>query len=361
MDKNRVVVAMSGGVDSSVCAYLLKKHGYEVIGMTMQIWQDASEDFKQKEGGCCSISAVYDARRVADKIGIPYYVTNLKDQFNEKVIQYFINEYIEGRTPNPCIVCNRYLKFDDLLKKAMEIDAFYVATGHYGIIEKDKSTNRFILRKSVDQSKDQTYALYNLSQFQLEHTLLPLGKFTKNQVRQIAEEAGLSVAHKPDSQEICFIDTDYKDFLKQKVPEKIKPGPFVDKTGKVLGQHKGIPFYTIGQRKGLGISVGKPLYVIDIDAELNTVVLGDESDLEVKEFLAHKLNWIAIEKLEKNIRVNAKIRYNFQEQPATVVPEDEDCVRVIFDLPQKAVTPGQSVVFYQDDIVVGGGIIKKRL
>ena len=190
---------------------------------------------------------------------------------------------------------------------------------------------------------------------------MPLGKFTKNQVRQIAEEAGLSVAHKPDSQEICFIDTDYKDFLKQKVPEKIKPGPFVDKTGKVLGQHKGIPFYTIGQRKGLGISVGKPLYVIDIDAELNTVVLGDESDLEVKEFLAHKLNWIAIEKLEKNIRVNAKIRYNFQEQPATVVPEDEDCVRVIFDLPQKAVTPGQSVVFYQDDIVVGGGIIKKRL
>jgi len=361
MNKNRVVVAMSGGVDSSVCAYLLKKQGYEVIGITMQIWQDASEDFKQKEGGCCSISAVYDARRVANKIGIPYYVTNLKDRFNEKVIQYFIDEYIEGRTPNPCIVCNRYMKFDDLLKKALEIDAFYVATGHYGIIEKDESRNRFILRKSVDPTKDQTYALYNLNQFQLEHTLLPLGRFTKNQIRQIAEEAGLSVAQKPDSQEICFIDTDYKDFLKQKVPEKIKPGLFVDKNGKVLGQHKGIPFYTIGQRKGLGISVGKPLYVIDINGKENTIVLGDESDLEVKEFLAHKLNWIAIEKLEKKINVNAKIRYNFHEQPAMVVPEDQDCVRVIFDTPQKAVTPGQSVVFYQDDVVVGGGIIKERL
>lgn len=358
MNKNKVVVAMSGGVDSSVCAYLLKKQGYEVIGMTMQIWQNDSEEAKQ--GGCCSISAVYDARRVADKLGIPYYVTNLKERFNEKVIKYFINEYLEGKTPNPCIVCNRYLKFDDLLQKALQIDAFYIATGHYGIIERDESLGRFILKKSVDPTKDQTYALYNLNQFQLEHTLLPLGRFTKKEIREIAKEAGLSVAQKPDSQEICFIDTNYKDYLNQKVPSKIKPGLFVDKHNRVLGQHKGVPFYTIGQRKGLGISVGKPLYVIDLDAERNIVVLGDEEDLNVKEFAAHKLNWIAIEKLENSIKINAKIRYNFQEQPATVVPEGDDLVRVIFDTPQKAITPGQSVVFYKDDVVVGGGIIKQR-
>lgn len=360
MNKNRVVVAMSGGVDSSVCAYLLKERGYEVIGMTMQIWQDVPEEKRLKEGGCCSIGAVYDARRVADKIGIPYYVINLKDIFNEKVIKNFIEEYLKGRTPNPCIACNRHLKFDVLLKKALEIDAFYLATGHYGKIEYDDSTGRYILKKSVDDTKDQSYALYNLTQFQLEHIILPLGYYTKHQIRKIAEEAGLSVAKKPDSQEICFVDTNYKDFLKQKVPEKIIPGPFVDKKGNILGMHDGIPFYTIGQRRGLGISVGKPLYVVDIDAERNTVILGEEQDLFSREFIAHRVNWIAIDELNSVRQVGAKIRYNFDEKPAKIKPYGKDRVKVIFNEPQKAVTPGQAVVFYDDDTVIGGGIIEKR-
>jgi tRNA-specific 2-thiouridylase len=359
VNKNKVVVAMSGGVDSSVCAYLLKKRGYEVIGMTMQIWQDAPEETKLREGGCCSIGAVYDARRVADKIDIPYYVINLKDCFDEKVIKYFIREYLSGRTPNPCIACNRHLKFEALLKKALEIDAYFLATGHYAKVGYDASTGRYFLKKSVDRAKDQSYALYNLTQFQLEHLLLPLGEFTKREIRRIAEEAGLAVAKKPDSQEICFIDTNYHDFLRERVPEKIKPGPFIDKKGKVIGEHKGIPFYTIGQRRGLGISAGKPLYVIKIDAERNTVMLGDEEDLYVKEFIAHQLNWVAIDGLAGKMKVSAKIRYNFQEKPAEIYPVG-DLVKVVFEEPQKAVTPGQSVVFYSGDLVVGGGIIKER-
>lgn len=360
MNKKRVVVAMSGGVDSSVCAYLLKKRGFEVIGMTMQIWQDAPEETRLREGGCCSIGAVYDARRVADKIGIPYYVINFKELFNREVIDYFVGEYVEGRTPNPCIVCNRRLKFDALLKKALEIDAFYLATGHYAKIEYDDSGKRFVLKKSVDSTKDQTYALYGLTQFQLEHTLLPLGDYTKVEIRKIAGQAGLSVAKKPDSQEICFVDTNYKDFLKHRVPEKIVPGPFIDKKGNILGQHKGIPFYTIGQRRGLGISTDKPLYVIDINAQQNTIILGEEKDLYAKEFLAYHMNWISIPQLDYIKQVKAKIRYNFDEKPAKILPQGEDCVKVVFDQPQKAVTPGQAVVFYEGDTVVGGGIIKKR-
>lgn len=358
MDKNKVVVAMSGGVDSSVCAYLLKKRGYDVVGMTMQIWQNSDEDTKLSEDSCCSLGAVYDARRVADKLSIPYYVVNLKDYFGEKVIDYFVKEYLSGRTPNPCIACNRYLKFDMLLQKALEIDAFYLATGHYAKV--DQEGDRFILKKSVDSSKDQTYALYNLTQFQIEHTLFPLGDYTKDEIRHIAEEAHLLVADKPDSQEICFVDTNYHDFLNRKVPDKIKPGLFVDLDGNILGKHKGIPFYTIGQRRGLGISAGKPLYVVNIDAKNNYIVLGEEKDLYVKEFIVYKMNWIAIKTLTDKIEVNTKIRYNFNEKPAWVFPVNKDTVKVVFKEPQKAVTPGQAAVFYKDDVVIGGGIIKKR-
>jgi len=360
LDKNKVVVAMSGGVDSSVCAYLLKQQGYEVIGMTMQIWQDLPYETQIKEGGCCSIGAVYDARRVADKIGIPYYAINLKEYFNEKVIKYFVKEYLSGRTPNPCIACNKHLKFEELLRKAFEIDAYYLATGHYAKVEYDDNRKRYILKKSVDSEKDQSYALYNLNQFQLEHTLFPLGFYTKKEIRKIAEEIGLSVANKPDSQEICFVNTDYRDFINEKAPDKIEEGYFVDIKGNILGKHKGIPFYTIGQRRGLGISAGKPIYVIDIDKKNNVVVLGEEKDLYVKEFIAHKLNWITIDILREELSVNAKIRYNFEEKPAKIEPIEKDMVKVIFKEPQKAVTPGQAVVFYQDDLVIGGGIIKQR-
>jgi tRNA-specific 2-thiouridylase len=360
LDKNKVVVAMSGGVDSSVCAYLLKKQGYDVVGMTMQIWQDIPNETQLKEGGCCSIGAVYDARRVADKIGIPYYVVNLKDYFNEKVIDYFVKEYLFGKTPNPCIACNKYLKFEELLRKALEIDAFYLATGHYAKVEHDPATKRYVLKKSVDNDKDQSYALYNLTQFQLEHILFPLGYYTKKEIRHIAEELELSIADKPDSQEICFVSTNYREFISKKAPNKIKEGPFVDIKGNVVGKHKGIPFYTIGQRRGLGISAGKPLYVINIDVKNNAVILGEEKYLYVNEFLAHRMNWVAINKLREKLKVNAKIRYNFHEKPAEIIPIDDDTVKIIFEKPQKAVTPGQAVVFYKNDIVVGGGIIKQR-
>jgi len=359
LNKNKVAVAMSGGVDSSVCAYLLKEQGYEVIGITMQIFDDAPRKVEAKEGGCSS-EAVQDARLVAEKLGIPHYVVNLKHCFNEKVIKYFANEYLSGKTPNPCIVCNKYLKFTELLKAAFELGAFYLATGHYARVEYDDTLSRYILKKSVDSDKDQSYVLYGLTQRQLEHVLFPLGNYTKKEIRQIAQKIGLSVSDKPDSQEICFIDTNYRDFLYKKVPDKIKEGPFIDINGKVIGRHKGISFYTIGQRKGLGISAGKPLYVVDIDARNNAVILGDEKDLYIKEFTAHQINWVSIDAPYEKFSANVKIRYNFAEKPAKIIPLDSDTVKVIFENPQKAVTPGQSVVFYNGDKVLGGGVIKRR-
>lgn len=360
LKKNRVIVAMSGGVDSSVCAYLLKQRGYEVIGMTMQIWQDDPQDTIVTDDGCCSLGAVHDARRVADKIGIPYYVINLKKSFKEKVIDYFVDEYISGYTPNPCIACNKYLKFDALLKKALELDAFYIATGHYARVEYDVSKCRYILKKSKDKTKDQSYALYNLSQFQLKHTLFPLGEYTKKEIRDIAKNAQIPVAKKPDSQEICFIKSDYRDYLKSVFPGYIAPGPFVDKKGNIMGQHKGIPFYTVGQRRGLGIHSKRPLYVIKIDAEKNVIVLGYEEDVYVREFTAGSLNWISFEDISRSMRVNAKIRYNFEEKPAEIFPIDGKRVKVVFEDPQKSPAPGQAVVFYNGDELIGGGTIEQR-
>ncbi|MGI6776834.1 MAG: tRNA 2-thiouridine(34) synthase MnmA [Acetivibrionales bacterium] len=360
MKGKKVMVGMSGGVDSSVAAAVLLKEGYEVIGVTMQIWPDMSADKKEREGGCCSLSAVDDARRVSNKLGIPYYVMNFKEVFEEKVIKYFTGEYLKGKTPNPCIACNRYVKFGFLLEKAVAMGIDYIATGHYAVIEYNEVSKRYLLKKSVAQKKDQTYALYNLTQEQLSRTLMPIGRYTKEQVRKIAEELELSVASKPDSQEICFVDNDdYGSFICENTDRNIENGQFVDTKGNVLGTHKGIIHYTVGQRKGLGLALGKPMYVVHIDAEKNRVVLGDENEVFSKELFATDLNFISIESLKRNMRVKAKIRYSAKEADAEIFPEADGKVRVVFDMPQRAVTPGQSVVFYDGDLVVGGGIIEK--
>lgn len=359
MNKKKVLIGMSGGVDSSVAAAVLLEKGYEVIGATMKIWSDKNDDSKLTEGGCCSLSAVDDARRVADKLGIPYYVLNFQDVFGEKVIDYFKAEYLKGKTPNPCIACNRYVKFDALLKKAVSMGIDYVATGHYAIIEYDEHRKRYLLKKSVTQKKDQTYALYNLTQEQLSRTLMPIGEYTKESVRKKASELGLSVASKPDSQEICFVeDNDYGRFIEENTDADIKPGNFVDSKGNILGKHKGIIHYTVGQRKGLGIALGKPMYVIRLDVENNAVVLGEGDEVLSDTLIADDLNFISIDGLEAPMRVKAKIRYSAVEADAEIIPLDENRVKVVFDRPQRAITPGQSVVFYDGDIVVGGGTIQ---
>ncbi|EAX46402.1 tRNA (5-methylaminomethyl-2-thiouridylate)-methyltransferase [Thermosinus carboxydivorans Nor1] len=360
--KPRVVVAMSGGVDSSLTAALLVHQGYDVIGVTMQIWENDLPEIDPEHRGCCSLSAVNDARRVADKLGIPYYVLNFREMFQETVVDYFIREYAAGKTPNPCIACNRYVKFEGLLQKALALDAQYVATGHYARIEYDKGRGRYILRKGVDRTKDQSYALYHLNQHTLRHFLMPLGEYTKVQTRQMARQFGLAVAEKPDSQEICFIpNDDYKSFLEEKAPETLRPGNIVDTHGRILGRHKGLPLYTVGQRKGLGIAVGKPLYVVALDYERNEVIVGSDEDVFASELIAEDLNFITVDKLASPLRVAAKIRYSAREAPATITPEREGAVYVRFDEPQRAITPGQSVVFYDGDTVVGGGIIRKAI
>ena len=350
----KVVIGMSGGVDSAVAALLLKEQGYEVVGITMKLWEGESD----REDGCCSVNSANDARRVCDLLDIPFYVSNFKESFQENVINYFVEEYFLGRTPNPCIACNKHLKFNDLLKLANNIEAEYIATGHYAKVEFDEKTGRYLLKKSVTAKKDQTYVLYCLTQEQLSHIVMPLGNYTKEEVRAIASKAGLKVANKAESQEICFIeDNDYGRFLSEVRGTEIKPGRFIDKDGKKLGIHKGIVHYTIGQRKGLGYTFGKPVFVTEINPEENTVVLGTPEELMSRELFADDLNFISIDKLEGEMRVDAKIRYSAKEAPAVIFPEG-DGVRVIFDEPQRAITPGQAVVFYDGDIVVGGGTIK---
>ncbi len=354
--KKKVLVGMSGGVDSSVAAYLLKEQGYEVIGATMQIWQDDKE-FIEREGGCCSLSAVADARRVANKIGIPFYVMNFKDAFKKNVIDYFVDEYMEGRTPNPCVACNKFIKFSSFLDKAMTLGIDYVATGHYAIIE--KQNNRYIIRKSEDNKKDQTYALYNLTQFQLERTLMPCGRYKKSEIREIAKKIGLRVHNKKDSQEICFIpDNDHGKYIKNRFPSKVRQGNFVDKSGNVLGTHKGIVYYTIGQRKGLDIALGKPMYVVDINPFRNEVVLGNLDDLLNTELIAKDVNYIPFDNLKEPMEVEAKIRYSQIPSKAVITPMEDGRVKVNFNEKQRAITKGQSIVFYKGDLLVGGGIIE---
>lgn len=354
----RVMIGMSGGVDSSVAAAILLEKGYDVVGVTMQIWPDMGGERQKTEGGCCSLSAVDDARRVCDRLGIPYYVLNFKDIFQEKVIDYFKEEYIQGRTPNPCIACNRYVKFEALLQKAISMGMDYVATGHYARTEYDESSKRYLLKKSATAAKDQTYALYTLTQEQLSRTMFPVGDFTKDKVREYAREIGLTVASKPDSQEICFVeDNDYGRFIRDNSSYAVRPGYFLDTSGKRLGSHKGIIHYTVGQRKGLGISFGRPMYVVSVNPDDDTVVLGEENEVFSGSLYASDLNFISIEGLNKKMSVTAKIRYSAKEAPATIEPAGEDRVRVEFEIPQRAITPGQSVVFYDGENVVGGGVI----
>ncbi len=355
--KKRVIVAMSGGVDSSVAAALLKEQGYEVIGVTMQIWQAGKED--EKAGGCCSLSAVNDARRVADKLGIPYYVMNFRHLFEEKVINYFTDEYMKGRTPNPCIACNRYVKFEAFLHKAKGLETDFIATGHYARINYDQERRRYLLRKSVDAHKDQTYALYSMTQEQLAQTLFPLGDYTKPQIRQKAAELGLLVADKPDSQEICFVsDNNYKNFLRERVPpSEIKPGPFLNTKGEKIGTHQGLPFYTVGQRKGLGLALGYPAYVLALDTKRNAVIIGTDEDVYQKALLARDNNFISISELKSPLEVEAKIRYGAEPASAVIFMQPDGRVKVEFREAQRAITPGQAVVYYQGDLVVGGGTI----
>jgi tRNA-specific 2-thiouridylase len=357
----RVAVAMSGGVDSSVTAALLKEEGYEVIGVTIQLWPSKELPPETEEfGGCCGLGAVVDAKRVAYKLGIPHYTINLRGIFTEKVIADFCREYSLGRTPNPCIRCNRHIKFDALLQRVKELDAEFVATGHYARIEYDEVGGRHLLKKGLDLRKDQSYVLYVMTQEQLRHTLLPLGNLTKERVRQIARERGLTVASKPESQEICFIpDGDYPKFLKEYIPEAVSPGSILDPQGNVLGEHRGILFYTIGQRKRLGIPAREPLYVLDIDRGRNAIVVGTRNEIRADELIASDINYVAISRLKQPMEVKAKIRYLHQEAEARVTPLGEDKVRVKFEEPQWAVTPGQAVVFYNQDTVIGGGTIEQ--
>ena len=357
MGKKKVVVGMSGGVDSSVAAYLLKEQGYDVIGVTMQIWQDEDRAIQEENGGCCGLSAVDDARRVAADLGIPYYVMNFKKEFKRDVIDYFIEEYRQGRTPNPCIACNRYVKWESLLKRSLDIGAAYIATGHYARIVK-LDNGRYTLMRSATLAKDQTYALYNLTQEQLSCTLMPVGEYSKDEIREIAETINLQVASKPDSQDICFVpDGDYASFIEETTGEKVVPGNFVDLDGNILGQHKGIIHYTVGQRKGLGLSLGKPVFVLKIRPETNEVVIGDNEDALSYTLRANRINFMSVEDLEGDKRVFAKIRYNHKGAWCTVKKCGEDEILCTFEEPQRAITPGQAVVLYDGDYVFGGGTI----
>lgn len=358
MEKKKVVVGMSGGVDSSVAAYLLKEQGYDVIGVTMQIWQDEAEYVQEENGGCCGLSAVDDARRVAQRLEIPYYVMNFKNEFKKSVMDYFVAEYLKGRTPNPCIACNRYVKWESLLQRSLSIGADYIATGHYARIAQ-LDNGRYAIRNSVTAAKDQTYALYNLTQEQLARTLMPVGEYHKDEIRAIAEEIGLMVASKKDSQEICFIpDHDYAAFIERETNGNVPPaGNFVTTDGKILGQHKGITHYTIGQRRGLGLAMGEHVFVTEIRPQTNEVVIGRSEDVFSKELEADNLNFMALADFKEQTRMLAKIRYAHKGAMCTVERIGEDRVRCVFDEPQRAITPGQAVVFYDGDYVAGGGTI----
>ncbi len=346
---------MSGGVDSSVAAYLMKQRDFDCIGVTMKLFSN-EEIGRSRAKTCCSLEDVEDARSVAYRLGIPYYVFNFTEDFGRQVIDRFVAAYEKGATPNPCIDCNRYLKFERLYRRAAELGCDTVATGHYARIE--KQGDRYLLKKAADESKDQSYVLYAMTQEQLAHTAFPCGALSKIQTRQIAEEQGFLNAEKPDSQDICFVpDGDYAAFIRRYTGKSYPDGPFVTTQGTIVGRHRGIIHYTVGQRKGLGISSDRPLYVQSIDAAKNTVVLGEDSELFGTEINAANFNWIAFETPPDVLRAKAKIRYRHREQWATAEVTGENTVHLVFDAPQRAATRGQAVVLYDGDTVLGGGEI----
>ena len=351
----KAIIAMSGGVDSSVAAYLCKKQGYECIGATMRLFTNEEIGLKT-EKSCCSADDVEDAKSVARRLGMPHYVFNFTAEFEEKVIEKFVREYETGGTPNPCIDCNKYLKFDKMLQRMKELDFDYIVTGHYAQITEENG--RFLLKKAKDIGKDQSYVLYQMTQEQLLHTLFPLGELTKAETREIAEQNGFVNAKKHDSQDICFVpDGDYAAFISNYRNREYKSGNFVDKNGKILGTHKGIIRYTIGQRKGLGLSLPAPMYVLRKDIEKNEVVLCANSELFTKSLDASDVNWIAFDTPPERFSANVKIRYNQKEQQAVVTVTGEDTVHIEFSEPQRAIAKGQAAVFYDGDTVLGGGTI----
>ncbi len=358
MSKGKIVVGMSGGVDSSVAAYLLLEQGYDVIGVTMEIWQEEDALSQEESGGCCGLFAAEDARRVASLLGIPHYVMNFRREFKEKVIDYFSSEYLSGRTPNPCIACNRFLKWGSLLDKAIAIGADGIATGHYARVGRLPG-GRYAVRKSVTAEKDQTYALYSLTQEQLSRTHFPIGDYKKDEVRAIAGRIGLPVAEKKDSMEICFVpDGDYAGFIDRECAGRVPPpGSFVTKDGEVLGRHRGITHYTIGQRRGLGIAAGRRVFVTEIRPETNEVVLGGDEDTYSRSLCAGGVSWMARAGVPDGTRLVAKIRYSDPGAWCSVTRAGEGMIRCDFDKPVRAVTPGQAVVLYDGEYVAGGGTI----
>jgi tRNA-specific 2-thiouridylase len=353
----KAIIAMSGGVDSSVAAYLMKEKGYECIGVTMKLFHNEDVGVSRAHT-CCSLDDVEDARSVAYALGMQYYVFNFSERFREEVLEKFVTSYENGCTPNPCIDCNRYLKFEKLFQRAKELDYDYVVTGHYAQIAYDEASGRYLLKKAVDDTKDQSYVLYSLTQEQLAHVQFPLGGMRKTEAREIAEEQGFINARKHDSQDICFVQNgSYADFIENYREKHYPEGDFVDKDGNVLGTHKGIIRYTVGQRKGLGISLKEPMYVMGVDPVKNTVKLGRNEDLFTTTLTATDVNLISVARITEPMRVKAKVRYRHQEQWATVTQMDEDTIQVVFDEPQRAITAGQAVVLYDGDIVVGGATI----
>lgn len=358
MTPTRIVVAMSGGVDSSVAAALLVERGYKVIGLMLRLWSEA-DNAGRPANRCCSLDAQYEAERVADQLDIPFYIVNVASAFKRRVVDYFISEYIAGRTPNPCIQCNRQIRFDVMLRRALALEAQYLATGHYARVRREN--DHYQLLRGVDARKDQSYVLHILDQTQLAHACFPVGEYTKSEVREMARRFELPVAERDESQDLCFVsDGDYRRFLSERAPQAVRPGPICDSSGRLLGQHRGLAHYTIGQRKGIGISAPEPLYVLRVEPQKNTLIVGTAAELGRDECTAHSVNWIAGEPAAQEFKATAKIRYKAPDTAVSVKIISEQTVRVHFDQPMRDITPGQAIVFYQGERVLGGATIAQR-